>query len=109
METVTERHKPHHGGESAAIALTAQLLSGLKVCDAVQLLPAAPGDWWFLSTSNFGIHTKGGCSSYIDRDHDHRTPAWRGEQERIDGQGRIWSRGFRGVQDDFGNLVEVAP
>lgn len=33
---------------------------------------------------------------------------WFGEQAMVDQHGRVWSREFDAVIDDFGNLVEVA-
>lgn len=111
MQTITRRRQPHHSGnESAAIALTARLLSGLKTdaADAEYLMPAGGGNWWFSPDSNFTIQTSGGVHSYFDRDFDRAGPAWRGNDERLDMKGRTWERRFRAVQDDFGNLVEIA-
>ncbi|CAN7476652.1 hypothetical protein [Variovorax paradoxus] len=46
--------------------------------------------------------------STIYRSHGDGRPApyW-GHEDRHDEQGRIWSRDFRGIVDDFGDLQEV--
>lgn len=36
-----------------------------------------------------------------------RQAAYRGHEDRHDEQGRIWSRDFRAIVDDFGDLQEV--
>lgn len=112
METITQRRKLQTcGAESAAIALTAQLLSGLRTsaADAIYLIPSSQGpryypDWYGLDNS---ARSDDG-SSWFQRRHDSDYGAtWFGAETLIDQHGRQWERRYKAVQDDFGNLVEV--
>jgi hypothetical protein len=44
---------------------------------------------------------------YAQRYHCELGPYWRGNERRLDEQGRMWERPFTAVTDDFGTLVEV--
>lgn len=109
MQTVTQRPRPQHrGNESAAIALTAQLLSGLKTraADALTLYPNAdaPSYGWDAGS----VFAYAG-DSYFGRmfDSPYGT-TWFGSDALVDQHGRTWTRSWGAVVDDFGNLVEVA-
>lgn len=108
MQTVTQRPRPQHrGNESAAIALTAQLLSGLKTgaAEAIHLIPSAEP----LQYSEFGLlYAYSGSGSSFQRSHDSDSgTTWFGTERQIDQHGRRWDRPYCAVIDDFGNLVEV--
>lgn len=105
----TLRRKPRHSGhESAAIALTAQLLSGLKTsaADALYLIPcAAPVKYSEFHELQYASNWSG--SSFQRRyDGDHGV-TWFGTEQQIDQHGREWQRRYSAVVDDFGTLVEV--
>lgn len=111
METVTRRRKPHHSGESAAIALTARMLSGLKTgaADAIHLIPSAcvPAyhpEW--VGLPNSAVTDDGSLCFQRRHDGNHGT-TWFGFEKLLDQHGRRWERHFHAVIDDFGNLVEV--
>lgn len=114
MQTITRRRQPHHSGnESAAIALTASLLSGLKTgaADAIYLIPSShvpryPPDW-ICGLDNWA--SSADLSQTFNR--QHASPhgiTWYGNERLIDQHGRQWERSYNAVQDDFGNLVEVS-
>lgn len=99
-------------GESAAIALTAQLLSGLKTsaADALYLIPSLHTPRYF-PASHHGLDNCA-CSEddSLHFQRQHGSPyntTWFGTDRLIDRFGRVWERRWRAVVDDFGNLVEV--
>jgi len=109
VKTITQRPRPQHrGNESAAIALTAQLLSGLKTgaAEAIYLIPSAGPLRYSEFFDNYAESPSG---SSFQRRHDgtHGT-TWFGTERQIDQHGRTWQRSYKAVIDDFGNLVEVS-
>lgn len=108
MQTITQRPRPQHRGDkSAAIALTAQSLSGLKTgaADAIHLIPSAEP----LKYSEFSeVYASNWSGSSFQRRYDsaHGT-TWFGFETQIDQHGRQWERRYHAVIDDFGKLVEV--
>lgn len=57
-----------------------------------------------------------GCTSWFQGSQGHHFQrifgnryaiTWFGEEKMVDQHGRVWSREFDAVIDDFGNLVEV--
>jgi hypothetical protein len=111
VETVTRRFWAQHCGpnESAAIAITAKLLSGLKTgaADAIYLIPEVRAPRYTQFSGNFAFSDGG---SRFHRRHDSIDGiTWFGAERQTDQLGRVWERPFEAVIDDFGNLVEVAP
>jgi len=111
VETITQRRKPYRGSESAAIDLTARLLSGLRTsaAEAIHLIPSArvPAyhpEW--MGLHNSAVTDDDSISFQRRHDSNHGT-TWFGFERLRDQQGRIWERHFHAVVDDFGNLVEV--
>lgn len=110
METVTQRRRPHQrGNESAAIALTARLLSGLKTsaAEAICLIPSSDVPRYCDGAPNFALSARTGSSFQRRHGSEHGT-TWFGTERLLDQHGRKWERGYDAVIDDFGNLVEVA-
>lgn len=109
METITQRRKPQHrGGESAAIALTAQLLSTLshKASSTLVLRPQA-ARWPMRYLGDESCSYAWSDAGSFNRVHGSARYSWFCTEKRLDQQGRVWERNYNAVIDDFGNLVEV--
>lgn len=104
----TLRRKPRHSShESAAIALTAQLLSGLKTraADALHLTPSAKPVKYITCGALYASNHSGNS---FQRQHDSKYgTTWLGFETQTDQHARKWERMYYAVVDDFGNLVEV--
>lgn len=104
--------------ESAALALTAQLLAGIKArsFDSPLLSPRQANQAGLRARCwpDLALFTQVTCTRtgreryYFDRHHGSALgTTWHGLETLHDNAGRTWTRLFSAVVDDFGNLVEV--
>lgn len=111
MQSISQRPAPHQGrNESAAIAITAQLLSGLKTRtgDTLTLYPSAGAPRYGWDAGSLFAYARG-SDSYFGRTHNSPYgTTWFGRDVLLDQHGRKWTRDWGAVVDDFGTLVEVA-